>query len=312
MNPGKEHVLAIVGPTAVGKTALSVQCARELDGELVGTDSMQAYQGLNIGTAKPTSSDLAGIPHHMLDVWPMLHAADVAEFQTLARAAIEGIQRRHRRAIVVGGSVLYVNAVLDQFEFPGTDPQIRAKYEKLLSENGVEYIYQMLQSVDPIAATSIQSSNARRLVRALEVNELTGRAFPAVLPEPVPVIPACRIGLEIDRGTMDRRIASRVDQMFALGFIDEVREAVNHGLMEAVTARKAIGYSQVIDLLNGNLSEQEARDEMIAATQKFARRQQRWFRQDPRIHWIPWDAQDLVERVLGHFDEELRSQQRPK
>lgn len=312
MSADTEFVLAIVGPTAVGKTALSVQCAKELDGELVGTDSMQAYQGLNIGTAKPSASDLAGIPHHMLDVWSMLHTADVAEFQTLARAAIQEIHKRHRRAIVVGGSVLYVNAVLDQFEFPGTDPHIRAKYEKLYSDNGVDYLHKMLQSIDPVAAANIQSSNARRLIRALEVNELTGHAFPAVLPDPVAVVPACRIGLEIDRETMDRRIASRVDHMFSVGLVDEVREAVNQGLLQAVTARKAIGYSQVIDCLHGVISEREARDQMIAATQKFARRQQRWFRQDPRIHWIPWDAEDIVERALGHFDEVLRTQQRSK
>lgn len=310
MSSPDDLVLAIVGPTAVGKTALAIQCAKESNGELVGTDSMQAYQGLSIGTAKPTGLELDGIKHHMLDIWPMNHTADVSEFQRLARTAIDQIHRRQHRAIIVGGSVLYVNAVLDQFDFPGTDPRVRAKYEKLCEDRGVEHIYQLLVAVDPDAAKNMQPNNARRLIRALEVNEITGKSFPAVLPEPTAVVSACRVGLDIDRDSMDSLIKVRVDHMFEIGFVNEVQDAIEHGLLDAVTARKAIGYSQVIEYLNGDITLKEAKTHMVAATQKFARRQQRWFRQDSRIYWLPWNSKDLLEQTLNHFHEVLGAKKR--
>jgi len=304
----REIVLAIVGPTASGKTSLGVSCALNLHGELVGTDSMQAYQGLSIGTAKPTPSELNGIQHHMLDVWPIDHSSDVAEFQLLARDKIQSIFDRDQRPIVVGGSVLYINAVLDKFDFPGTDPQIRDKYQSILEDFGPEVLHRMLIEIDPEAARNIQATNGRRLVRALEVNEFTGSPFPAVLPEPIPVIQACRVGLEIDRSVLDHRIASRVDAMLVGGLLQEVSQALESGLRDSHTARRAIGYAQIVDYLDGLIDLEQARDEIISATTKFARRQQRWFRQDQRITWFEWDSPDLVERVLGHFNEVLSAQ----
>jgi len=304
----REMALAIVGPTAVGKTSLGIACALQRNGELVGTDSMQAYQGLSIGTAKPELRELQGIQHHMLDVWSITHSSDVAEFQHLARHSIRGIFERSRLPIVVGGSVLYVNAVLDEFNFPGTDPVIRSHYESLLEALGPEALHRELMSIDPDAAKNIQATNGRRLVRALEVNALTGKPFIAVLPEPVSVIPSCRVGLEIDRTVLDQRIAARVDSMLEVGLVEEVAQALDRGLRDSTTASKAIGYAQIIDYLDDLIDLEEARERILLATSRFARRQQRWFRQDPRITWFDWDAPDLTDRVLGHFDEVFSSQ----
>lgn len=304
----REMALAIVGPTAVGKTSLGVACAIQRNGELVGTDSMQAYQGLSIGTAKPESRELNGIQHHMLDVWSITHSSDVAEFQQLARSKIREVFERNHLPIVVGGSVLYVNAVLDEFNFPGTDPKIRSHYEALLEAWGPEALHRELMNIDPEAATKIQATNGRRLVRALEVNALTGRPFVASLPEPVPVIPSCRVGLEIERTVMDHRIAARVDSMLEHGLVEEVVQALDQGFRDSITASKAIGYAQIIDYLDDLIDLEQARERILFATSKFARRQQRWFRQDPRITWFDWDASDLVGQVLGHFDEVLSSQ----
>ena len=302
--------LAIVGPTASGKTKLGIECARELSGEIIGTDSMQVYQGLSIGTAKPSLNELDGVVHHMLDVWPLSHASDVAEFQEVARKQITEVFDSGHVPIVVGGSVLYVNAVLDEFDFPGTDPEVRSRYQSRLDEVGPGKLHEMLATRDPAAAQSIHPTNGRRIVRALEVIELTGAPYVATLPStPKEHIATCRVGLEIDRSILDRRIADRVDHMFAHGLVEEVEQALSNGLRESVTARKAIGYSQIIQVLDGNSSIEQARIDIIAATRKFARRQQRWFRQDPRITWLPWNAVDLVDRVLMHFDEVLSTHQ---
>jgi tRNA dimethylallyltransferase len=301
-------ILTIVGPTAVGKTELAIACARAMNGELVGTDSMQAVIGMDIGTAKPTIADLAGTPHHMLDLWPMSHRADVVQFRDLAREAITGINERGRTTIVVGGSVLYVKAILDQLDFPATDPDVRGRYESMLEQDGPAKLHELLAQKDPITATNILPGNGRRIVRALEVIELTGMPYHSRLPEPVEAIPSIRIGLEIDRASMDARIVQRVDEMFELGFIPEVERLELEGLRAAPTASRAIGYSQVLAHLSGELSFADMREKTIYATQKFARRQQRWFRQDPRIHWMSWDHEHLVESVLVHFNEILGSQ----
>ena len=301
-------ILTIIGPTAVGKTALALDLARELDGELVGTDSMQAVTGMNIGTAKPTSRELGEIPHHMLDLWPIDHRADVVQFRDLARDAITGITERKRIPILVGGSVLYVKAILDRFDFPATDPNVRGLYETMLDQDGPEKLHELLAEKDPVTATNILPGNGRRIVRALEVIELTGKPYHSRLPEPMEEIPSVRVGLEIDRVSMDARIEQRVDQMLESGLVEEVRELESQGLRSAPTAARAIGYSQVLMHLCGEITQIGMREKIIYATQKFARRQQRWFRQDSRILWEPWDSAQLTNSVLDHFYEVFGSE----
>ena len=301
-------IVTIIGPTAVGKTALALDLARELDGELVGTDSMQAVRGMNIGTAKPTPQELGQIRHHMLDVWSVTHRADVVQFRDLAREAITGITTRKRIPIVVGGSVLYVKAILDQFDFPATDPEVRGRYEAMLDQDGAEKLHELLAEKDPVTATNILPGNGRRIVRALEVIELTGEPYRSRLPDPVEEFPSVRVGLEIDRVSMDARIEQRVDQMLESGLVEEVQELESQGLRNAPTASRAIGYSQVLAHLSGEITQIQMREKIIYATQKFARRQQRWFRQDPRIRWEPWDSAQLTDSVLAHFHEVFGSE----
>ena len=301
-------IVTIIGPTAVGKTALALDLARELDGELVGTDSMQAVRGMNIGTAKPTPQELGQIRHHMLDVWSVTHRADVVQFRDLAREAITGITTRKRIPIVVGGSVLYVKAILDQFDFPATDPEVRERYEAMLDQDGAEKLHKLLAEKDPVTATNILPGNGRRIVRALEVIELTGEPYRSRLPDPVEEFPSVRVGLEIDRVSMDARIEQRVDQMLESGLVEEVQELESQGLRNAPTASRAIGYSQVLAHLGGEITQIQMREKIIYATQKFARRQQRWFRQDPRIRWEPWDSAQLTDSVLAHFHEVFGSE----
>ena len=301
-------IVTIIGPTAVGKTALALDLARELDGELVGTDSMQAVRGMNIGTAKPTPQELGQIRHHMLDVWSVTHRADVVQFRDLAREAITGITTRKRIPIVVGGSVLYVKAIFDQFDFPATDPEVRERYEAMLDQDGAEKLHKLLAEKDPVTAANILPGNGRRIVRALEVIELTGEPYHSRLPDPVEEFPSVRVGLEIDRVSMDARIEQRVDQMLESGLVEEVQELESQGLRNAPTASRAIGYSQVLAHLSGEITQIQMREKIIYATQKFARRQQRWFRQDPRIRWEPWDSAQLTDSVLAHFHEVFGSE----
>ncbi len=293
------RVLALVGPTASGKSALAVAVAHAMGApaEIVSTDSMQVYRGMDIGTATPTVEERGGIPHHLLDEWEPSHLVTVAEFQEHARRSIDDIRKRGAVPIVVGGSGLYVSAVLDDLSFPGTEPAVRARLEADLEEVGAVAMHERLREVDPAAAEAILPTNGRRVVRALEVVELTGEPFVARLPEPVGVYPAARIGLEIPRDEMDARIAQRVDRMWADGFVDEVRGL--QGLADAPTASRALGYQQVLAFLDGTCTEDQARQDTIDATKKFARRQQRWFRRDPRIEWIPYDSSTAVEDVLA-------------
>ena len=297
MNP---RVLAVVGPTASGKSALAVGLAQQLGrAEIVGTDSMQVYCGMDVGTATPTITEQGGVRHHMLDVWEPTHAVTVAEFQERARAAIEGVADRGCVPIVVGGSGLYVSAVLDDLRFPGTDPAVRERLEAELAISGPHALHDRLTALDPVAAASILATNGRRVVRALEVIELTGGPFTASLPEPTAVYPGPRIGLEVPRDELDRRIAERVDRMWDAGFVDEVRRLADAGLAATPTAARALGYSQVLDLLAGNLTDAQARQATIDATRKFARRQQRWFRRDARIRWFAYNSPALVDEALA-------------
>lgn len=254
---------------------------------------------MDIGTATPTREEQAGIPHHLIDVWSMEHAVSVAEFQQQARAAIDDVRGRGALPIVVGGSGLYVSAVLDDLQFPGTDADVRARWEAELEAVGPEALHAQLAAVDPEAASAILPTNGRRIVRALEVIELTGEPFLARLPDPVDMYATVRVGLEIGRADLDRRIAERVDRMWEAGFVDEVRVLADHGLAVTPTASRALGYAQVLAYLDGGMSESQARTETIDATRRFARRQQRWFLRDARITWLPYDSPRLVDDIVA-------------
>ncbi|MET0711495.1 MAG: tRNA (adenosine(37)-N6)-dimethylallyltransferase MiaA [Jiangellaceae bacterium] len=301
--PVRPPVVAIVGPTAAGKSDLAVELASRLPGEVVNADSMQVYRGMDIGTAKPTPVERRGIRHHVLDVLDVAEPATVAEFQSLARAAIDDCLGRGVPPVIVGGSALYVRAVLDRFEFPGTDPALRARLERDLAVVGARGLHERLINVDPSAAAAILPTNGRRIVRALEVVELTGRPFSATLPNRTYLYDrVVQLGLDVPRDVLDRRIEERVDRMWQAGFVDEVRTLGEAGLRDSRTARRALGYVQVLAFLAGEYDEAEARARTIQATRRFARRQDSWFRKDPRISWLRFDADDLVDQALDRLD----------
>jgi tRNA dimethylallyltransferase len=293
------RLVAVVGPTAAGKSALGLALAHALDGEIVNCDSMQLYRGMDIGTAKLSPAEREDVPHHLLDIWDVREPASVAAYQRLARAAIDEIARRNRVPVLVGGSGLYVRAVLDDFEFPGTDPTLRARLEGDLAAAGPAVLHARLAAADPRAAARILPSNGRRIVRALEVIELTGAPFAAVLPDPTPVYPAVQIGVDLDPAVLDERVARRVDRMWAAGFVDEVRRLEKLGLRDGRTAGRALGYQQVLAHLDGQCTEEQARQGTIRATRRFVRRQRSWFRRDPRIVWLDGSRPDLVGAALG-------------
>ena len=297
--------VVLVGPTATGKSALAADLARrytaeDQPAEVINADSMLVYRGMDIGTAKPSKVELAEIPHHMIDLREVNQTTTVAEFQQLARAAIADCQRRDVIPIVVGGSALYIRAILDDFEFPGTDPAVRTRLENELARQGAKWLYQRLSEADPLAANRILPGNTRRIVRALEVIELTGRPFTATLPERrYRLQDVVQIGLAIDRVPLDARIADRVDAMWAAGFVDEVRTLAAAGLRESLTASRALGYRQVLRFLDGEITEAQARELTIGATRKFARRQDSWFRKDARIHWLRYDRPDVTSAAYA-------------
>jgi tRNA dimethylallyltransferase len=293
-------VLAIVGPTASGKSALAVQVAQLLDGEIVGSDPMQAYRGMDIGTATPTADDQAGVHHHMLDMWDIDHAVSVVEFRDAARVAIDAVLDNGRTPIVVGGSGLYVRAVLEEMDFPATDARVREFWESRLQDIGAPALHAELAERDPQAAAAIEVNNGRRIVRALEVNELTGDNFIARLPDPVDRYPTVRIGLRIHRAELDARIAARVDRMWADGFVEEVRALRDRGLDGVPTAGAALGYGPVLRYLAGEIDEAQARQQTVDDTRRFARRQQRWFGKDARIRWLDAGAPDLADEVASY------------
>ena len=280
------ELVAVVGPTATGKSALGVELALALGGEVVNADSMQLYRGMDIGTAKLTEAQRCGVPHHLLDIWPVTYPASVAEYQHRARATVTDILARGRVAIVVGGSGLYVRALLDPIEFPGTDPATRRSLEGELERFGAQALHARLEVQDPAAAAAISPANGRRIVRALEVIALTGRPFSAALPAYDSVFDTVAIGLDEDDATLDARIDARVQQMFDAGLVDEVRRLEQEGLRHGRTASRALGYQQVLAMLDGDCTETEARAQTARATRRFVRRQRSWFRRDPRIHWV--------------------------
>ena len=290
-------VIAIVGPTAVGKTALSLEIAEKFSAEIINADAMQIYKGMDIGTAKLPLSQRRGIVHHQIDVLDPSEEANVSQYQKQSREIINDLFSKNVQPILVGGSGLYVNSVLEDLEFPGTNLEVRAKYEEILDEKGVEALFQMLKEIDPKAAENILPNNARKIVRALEVNEITGKAFNAKLPEPSPIFSDVRIALDMPRDLLDQRIIDRVHQMFEDGFVDEVKR-LEKNLRLGKTAFRALGYSQVLSLLSGEISEDEAITLTINATKKFARRQLSWFRRDPLIHWLDATSPDLFAQSL--------------
>jgi tRNA dimethylallyltransferase len=290
-------VVAVVGPTATGKTALAVELARRVGGEVVNADSMQLYRGMDIGTAKPDDAERGGIPHHLLDVWHVRQPASVAEYRDLARAAIDRLRTAGTVPLLVGGSGLYVRAVLDELEFPGTDAAVRARLELELAETGPVRLHERLAELDPAAAAAVLPSNGRRIVRALEVIELTGGPFRAQLPQPRPHYPAVVVGLDRDPAELDERIALRVDRMWAAGFVDEVAALAADGLREGPTASRALGYAQVLAQFDGVLTAEEARERTVSTTRRFVRRQRSWFRRDPALTWFDAARPDLVDAV---------------
>jgi tRNA dimethylallyltransferase len=295
------RVIAVVGPTATGKSDLAVALALALGGEVVGADASQLYRGMDVGTAKLSPAERRGVPHHLLDVLDVTQEASVAAYQRAARAALADITARGRTAVLVGGSGLYVSAVLDPLEFPGTDAALRARLEARAADEGSAATHARLAAVDPEAARRILPSNTRRVVRALEVVELTGRPFSATLPSPEaePVVDAVRLGLRLPRDVLDRRIEARVDAMFDGGLVEEVRLLESAGLRRGRTASRAVGYAQVLEMLDGRCDEAAARAATVLATRRLARRQERWFSRDPRLEWLPADAPDLLDRSLA-------------
>jgi tRNA dimethylallyltransferase len=296
MNP--PQVVAVVGATATGKSALGVALARALDGEVINADSMQLYRGMDIGTAKITEAERQGVPHHLLDVLDVTEPAAVAEYQRAARALIEQLLGAGRVPILVGGSGLYVRAALDDLQFPGTDPAVRARLEAEAARAGPGALHARLAAVDPVAAARILPGNTRRIVRALEVIELTGGPFLAELPEPRYVRPTVQLGLHVDRAELDRRIAARVEVMWAAGLVAEVAALAENGLRAGRTACRALGYAQVLAFLDGRLTEDEARAQTVRATGKFARRQQKWFERDRRVIWLPAGGTETLATAL--------------
>jgi tRNA dimethylallyltransferase len=293
-------IVAVVGATASGKTELSLDLAERLGGEIVNTDAMQQYAGMDVGTAKLPLAERRGIPHHLLDVLDVREPASVAVFQQQARAVIAALRERGVTPVLVGGSALYTRAVLDRFDFPGTDEGVRGRWEAELARVGGPALHAVLAERDPEAAAGILPDNGRRVVRALEVVELTGRPFSASLPH-LEYVDArtVQIGVDIDRDELDRRIEARVDAMFDGGLVEEVRRLLDAGLAEGRTAGRAIGYREVAAHLGGDTTEAEARDATKAATRRFARRQDSWFRKDPRVVWVRHDDPDRLQAALA-------------
>ncbi|MEV6238871.1 tRNA (adenosine(37)-N6)-dimethylallyltransferase MiaA [Lentzea sp. NPDC051838] len=288
--------IAVVGPTATGKSDLAVSLAERFGGEVVNADAMQLYRGMDIGTAKMTLAERRGVPHHLLDVLSVTETASVAAYQRETRAVIEDLLASGRPPILVGGSGLYVQAVLDDLKFPGTDDAVRERFESELASLGSEALHARLRTLDPAAAIAILPSNGRRIVRALEVIELTGQPFSANLPKPGPArYDTVQIGVDREVSELDSRVDRRVDVMFASGLESEVRALVRIGLRDGKTASRALGYQQVLSAMDGACTIDFAAEETKRATRRFVRRQRSWFRRDQRITWLDGARPDLVE-----------------
>ncbi|GLY42496.1 tRNA dimethylallyltransferase [Amycolatopsis sp. NBRC 101858] len=296
--PGTRPV-AVVGPTATGKTALAVELALELGGEVVNADALQLYRGMDIGTAKATAAERRGVPHHLLDVLDVTETASVAAYQRAARAEMERLLAAGKVPVLAGGSGLYVQAVLDDLRFPGTDPAVRARLDAEAVSLGTPALYTRLGERDPAAAAAILPTNTRRIVRALEVIELTGEPFSANLPKPGPArYDTVVIGVDREPEELDERVNERVRRMFEAGLVDEVRALTERGLRDGKTASRALGYQQVLAELDGEGDFEAAAAATAQATRRFVRKQRSWFRRDKRIHWYDGAEPGLAARVL--------------
>ncbi len=285
--------IVIVGTTAVGKTDLSLEVAKAFNAEIINADSMQLYKGMDIGTAKLPVDQRQGIPHHMLDVLDVTTTASVSDYQKSARPIIQSLAAQGKRSVVVGGSGLFIQGLLEDMQFPEVDHVLRDELQRQADELGAAAMYQKLVEADPAAAANVAPENTRRVIRALEVIELTGSAPITELKELPEVIPSIRIGLRRDRSELDPRIEKRVELMWAQGFVEEVEQLEKVGLRDGVTARKALGYAQILDYLAGELTLAQAKEQTIFATRRYARRQDSWFNRDAKIHWLDASTADL-------------------
>ena len=292
-------VIIICGATATGKSDIAIEVAQELGAEIINADSMQLYRGMDIGTAKLTVEERKGIPHHLLDVLDVSEDSTVAWYQEQARAAITEIHGRGKDAVIVGGTGLYIKAILDDLNFPDTDPEVRAKLEAELAEFGAAALFTRLEELDPAAALAIDRANTRRVIRALEVIEITGMPFTANLPrEDSSRYPdALQFGLVMDREHLRERIDQRVDRMWDAGFVDEVDRLISQGIGNGSTAQRALGYAQIIAMRSGTMTEEEAKEDTKRASRQYARRQETWFSRDARIQWVA-QHQPRLETIL--------------
>ena len=297
------RTIIICGATATGKSDLAVALAHEIGAEIVNADSMQVYQGMDIGTAKLSHAERGGVTHHLLDVLTVKQDSTVAWYQELARKTIDEIHSRGRDAIIVGGTGLYIKAIVDDLNFPDTDPVIRSRLELEAIEQGPAALFQRLEKLDPAAALAIDRANTRRIVRALEVIEITGQPFTANLPrEESSRYPAAfHFGLSQDRESLDIRVSNRVDSMWESGLIAEVETLVCQGLREGVTAQKALGYAQVLQMLDGLLTSDQALEETKRVTRQYIRRQDTWFSRDSRLHWLG-HYENRLEKILTRLN----------
>lgn len=294
-------LIFIVGATATGKSELSLQLAERLNGEIVNADSMQLYRGMDIGTAKLSPEERRGITHHLIDVLDVNQDASVAEYQGWARSKIDELLGSGKSVIVVGGTGLYVKAILDELNFPDTDPEVRARLSEEADRIGGGAMHQRLGKLDPAAAAAIPKENVRRVVRALEVIEITGKPFTANLPRAgASYYPeAKQFGLVIERDNLKERIDRRVDLMWSEGFVGEVRALIEQGITTGKTAKAALGYNQIISFLEGRISEAEAKEETKRATRAYARRQETWFSRDARIKWLKGITKERLDSILS-------------
>ncbi len=301
-------LVIISGATATGKSELAIEVAKEIGAGIISADSMQLYKGMDIGTAKLAMAERQGITHHLLDLVDVKTDVTVSWYQELARAKIDELRGIGKSVVVVGGTGLYIKAILDDLNFPETDPEVREKLNQEAEKVGGDAMHQRLAKLDPAASLAIPKENVRRVIRALEVIEITGKPFTAILPreDSTKYPDAMQFGLAMDRESLDIRIDNRVAKMWEAGFVDEVEELINQGILEGKTAQAAIGYAQIIRMKHGSMSQEEAIEDTARATRQYARRQETWFSRDLRITWLSATS-NLSERKASVLQAILKS-----